>query len=360
MQDEGDHTNPNDVQDLSENEVVEENVNDEVSINDNVSNNDNAETHEENVNDEASINDDIENEQEVNDEDENELNDANEMLNTEEINNEKEEDTIEKAIELQKEITNPNKEEENLNELFMTGNTQNERSADEDGTPIFEDERSATNANITEAGNNTDVFDEYDPNVANPNIVNESSTMRRYNMRMNRKKVVDNVFNQKHYTFLNFYNHKKHIKQKDEYINSICNAMLKLNGNTNCDYVELYGNVVGLVFTQMSARKGIKMFGEEALTALADEYAQLDSLSVFTPRNVSELTRKERREALRTIDLIKKKRCGKVKGRTVVDGRDQRKYYEKSDTSSPAITFESLIATFVVDALYVFKFFTEL
>jgi len=92
------------------------------------------------------------------------------------------------------------------------------------------------------------------------------------------------------------------------------------------------------------------MFGEEALAALSAEYAQLDSLSVFTPRDASMLNWNEKKEALRTIDLIKKKRCGKVKGRSVVDGRDQREQYSKAETSSPAITFESLIATFVVDA----------
>lgn len=86
------------------------------------------------------------------------------------------------------------------------------------------------------------------------------------------------------------------------------------------------------------------------MAALAAEYAQLDSLSVFTPRDASKLNRNEKKEALRTIHLIKKKRCGKVKGRTVVDKRDQREQYSKAETSSPAITFESLIAAFVVDA----------
>jgi len=264
--------------------------------------NENIETHEENVNDE------IEDEEEITYDNEDELNDIvkGEINETEEINEENE------TIEIQKEITNPNDEEdnmlqENVSELFMTdgAHVQDERSTleshDDNETTEFGDQRSVTSANDIEAERNEDVFDEYNPNVVNPNKINESVTMKRYNMRNNQKKVVDDVFNQKHYTFLNFYNHKNNGKQKDDYINGICNAMLRMNGNENCDYVELYGNAVGLCFTQMSARKGIKMFGEEALTALADEYAQLDSLSVFTPRNVTELTRKERWEALRTI-----------------------------------------------------------
>lgn len=62
------------------------------------------------------------------------------------------------------------------------------------------------------------------------------------------------------------------------------------------------------------------------------------------------MNRHEKKKALSTIDLIKKKPCCKVKRRTVVDGRDPRKQYSKAEISSPAITFESLIATFVVDA----------
>jgi len=250
---------------------------------------------------------------------------------------------------------NQGNDSEEMNGLFMVKDTSN-----------IGDERSVQN-NITEVGanNQTDTERDNDPNAnqrsrensikynanVNEDIQGEISvTMKRYNMRKNRRKLKDDVFNQKHYNFLNFYNHKKNRKLKQEYVAGIRHAMLQLNQDKKCDPAELYANVVGLCFTQMSARKGIKMFGEEALAALSAEYAQLDSLSVFTPRDASMLNWNEKKEALRTIDLIKKKRCGKVKGRSVVDGRDQREQYSKAETSSPAITFESLIATFVVDA----------
>jgi len=65
------------------------------------------------------------------------------------------------------------------------------------------------------------------------------------------------------------------------------------------------------------------MFGEKALEAMAKEYSQLDELTVFTPRNADELNYGQRSNALNIIDLIKQKRCGEIKGRTVVDGREQ-------------------------------------
>ena len=55
--------------------------------------------------------------------------------------------------------------------------------------------------------------------------------------------------------------------------------------------------------------------------------------------------------ALNVIDLIKQKRCGKVKGRTVADGRKQRSEFNKEDTSSPTMSLEAFIVTLVIDAI---------
>ena len=76
--------------------------------------------------------------------------------------------------------------------------------------------------------------------------------------------------------------------------------------------------------TQMSAKKGIKIFGERALNAIITEYEQLENLSVFTPLNPNYMNKEDRKNALYAIDLIKEKRTGKLKGRTVADGRKQQ------------------------------------
>ena len=105
-----------------------------------------------------------------------------------------------------------------------------------------------------------------------------------------------------------------------------------------------------ICLTQMSATKGIKMFGEKALEAMIAEYEQLDQLKVFTPVDASKLTFKKK-QALNAIDLIKLKRSGKLKGRTVADGRKQRSIYSKDDVSSPALSQDGFFASLAIDAL---------
>ena len=56
-------------------------------------------------------------------------------------------------------------------------------------------------------------------------------------------------------------------------------------------------------------------------------------------------------KALRPITVIKEKRCGRIKGYTCADGRPQREYVPKSDSSSPTIGTESLLLSFMIDAL---------
>ena len=52
---------------------------------------------------------------------------------------------------------------------------------------------------------------------------------------------------------------------------------------------------------------------------------------------------------LELLTLIKKKRCGKVKGRVCANGRRQRLYIRREDVSSPTVQLESLMATLLVD-----------
>jgi hypothetical protein len=87
--------------------------------------------------------------------------------------------------------------------------------------------------------------------------------------------------------------------------------------------------------TQMTAKAGIKQFGRAAEEALMKEFAQLEDLSVYQSVNPHSLSQEQRKGALRAINLIKEKRDGRIKGRTVADGRTQRHLYNKSETASP-------------------------
>jgi len=48
--------------------------------------------------------------------------------------------------------------------------------------------------------------------------------------------------------------------------------------------------------------------------------------------------------------FLKKKRCGRIKGRGCADGRKQRVYKTKEETSAPTVEVESLFLSCVIDA----------
>jgi hypothetical protein len=103
--------------------------------------------------------------------------------------------------------------------------------------------------------------------------------------------------------------------------------------------------------TQMTAKAGIKKHGRAAIDALYQEFMQLHNLTVFKGRWVCELTRKQKRGALRAISVIKEKRCGKLKSRTVGDGSVQRDLYTKEETASPTISTDALTMSIMIDAM---------
>ena len=102
-------------------------------------------------------------------------------------------------------------------------------------------------------------------------------------------------------------------------------------------------------FTQMSARKGIEKHGKVAIAAMIKEYKQLNELAVPGAVHPNAIDDGEKRKALRAINLIKEKRRGKIKGRTVADGSQQRKYVSRDETTSLTISLQALFATFIVD-----------
>ena len=65
------------------------------------------------------------------------------------------------------------------------------------------------------------------------------------------------------------------------------------------------------------------------------------------------LSRKQKRMALRAINLINKKRCGKLRGRTVADGSVQRDMYIKKETASSTVSNDALMLKMLVDALQI-------
>jgi hypothetical protein len=108
--------------------------------------------------------------------------------------------------------------------------------------------------------------------------------------------------------------------------------------------------IFDFVFTQMLARAGIQKHRKRAEAAMMAEFAQLEALDVYVPVDPKTLTSADKKAALRAINLIKEKRCGTLKGRTVADRRPQRSMYEKSQTASPTVANDALMLTIMIDA----------
>ena len=112
---------------------------------------------------------------------------------------------------------------------------------------------------------------------------------------------------------------------------------------------DTFRKVVAICMTQMSAKKGIEKHGQLAVNAILKEYTQLNDLDVFKGVHKTDLTPDQLKKVLRMITVIKEKRCGNLKGRACANGRPQRAYIPKEDTSSPTVALESLILSLIID-----------
>ncbi|GAX11354.1 hypothetical protein FisN_22Lu047 [Fistulifera solaris] len=120
------------------------------------------------------------------------------------------------------------------------------------------------------------------------------------------------------------------------------------------DYGHLFHQLAEVVnsvmFTQYPVEKGLKIFGDPGMNAVDAELRQLDTRDVIEPEDPGSLTREEKLQALRYLMYLKKKRCGKIKGRGCADGRKQRTYINKEDASSPTASIEAVFLSFLIDA----------
>ena len=123
-----------------------------------------------------------------------------------------------------------------------------------------------------------------------------------------------------------------------------------LNVRAPFDYTNRYGYAAHMLMVQVSAKKGLKLFGERAAVAIITEFKQLHDKAVFKPVAQHSIPYEEKRKALRAITLVQEKRCGKIKGRTVADGSSQREYINAEDAASPTVSLEALMITAAIDA----------
>jgi Reverse transcriptase (RNA-dependent DNA polymerase) len=106
-----------------------------------------------------------------------------------------------------------------------------------------------------------------------------------------------------------------------------------------------------LVTEQMTAHQGVKRFGKAGKHAIAKELEQLLTRRVLHGVPSTQLNPAQRKAALRYLMFLKEKRCGTIKGRGCADGRKQRLYKTKDETSSPTVKNEALFLTCLIDAI---------
>jgi len=101
---------------------------------------------------------------------------------------------------------------------------------------------------------------------------------------------------------------------------------------------------------QVSLKRGLQLFGSLGADAVVAELQQLDYRSVIQPEHASSLSPSEKRAALRYLMYLKQKRSGRIKACGCADGRKQRAYKSKDETSSPTVSTEAVFLTSLIDA----------
>ena len=103
-------------------------------------------------------------------------------------------------------------------------------------------------------------------------------------------------------------------------------------------------------FAQLVTKSGVREFRQESVAAIISEVKQLEGKKCFKARAVEKLTRLERERSLQSITPVTKKRSGKIKGRTVANGKKHRDYIPRNDITSTTISTEALIISLAIEA----------
>jgi hypothetical protein len=114
-----------------------------------------------------------------------------------------------------------------------------------------------------------------------------------------------------------------------------------------------YSNIEASKSTpQYGFNRGLKEFGtvgyEATVKELDDNLLGMGAVQMLKP---SEVNKTIRFEALNYLMFLKRKRCGKVKARGCADGRPQREYISKDESSSPTVSIYALMTSCLMDAI---------
>ena len=111
---------------------------------------------------------------------------------------------------------------------------------------------------------------------------------------------------------------------------------MKEKYGTNKDIDSYMSRAHDAMFTQMSAKKGIKKFGKQSIVDMFKDYQQLNDgpmpgKSVFGRIHNEKLRSKDRKKILEAVNLIKEKLCGNTKGRKCANSSRQKSYLSEDE-----------------------------
>jgi hypothetical protein len=117
--------------------------------------------------------------------------------------------------------------------------------------------------------------------------------------------------------------------------------------------ISSYSNIEASKSTpQYGFNRGLKEFGalgyEATVKELDDNLLGMGAVKMLQP---SEINKNIQYEALHYLMFLKRKRCGKIKARGCADGRPQREYISKDESSSPTVSIYALMTSCLMDAI---------
>jgi hypothetical protein len=114
------------------------------------------------------------------------------------------------------------------------------------------------------------------------------------------------------------------------------------------DYARMHS---GTLMSQVSMKKGVRMFGDAWIEAILKELWQLHEWKVLAPRSAHNLSANKKQAALHYLMFLKQKPNGTIKDCRCADGQKQQEYITKEDSCSPTVAIESVLISSVLDAM---------
>jgi Reverse transcriptase (RNA-dependent DNA polymerase) len=109
--------------------------------------------------------------------------------------------------------------------------------------------------------------------------------------------------------------------------------------------------MLSFVTAQMTAKAGLKYFGQDGANAIMVELEHLLYCKVMDGCKAGDLSKEQKKAALKYLMFLKQKCCGKIKGCGCANGRKQRLYKTKEESSSPTVSIKALFLTCMIDAM---------